>query len=121
MSTKIRIFLAILTACLITTAITINHRVGDKDILDLDSKNLTKNIHEKEREIDQIFTDTLLLKTFSNSERYPLQIREISKKYQQRSINLYVYKHNKPIFWTSNIYVPESIEGLREGVSYITV
>lgn len=121
MSTKIRIFLAILTFSLIATAVTINHTVNDNDILDLDSKHLTKNLHEKEREIDNIFADSLLLKTFANSDRYPLQIREISKKHQENFIYLYIYKNNKPIFWSSNIYVPETTKGLRDGVSYLSV
>ncbi|HMR18494.1 MAG TPA: hypothetical protein PKA53_04270, partial [Sphingobacterium sp.] len=119
MSTKIRIFLAILTFSLIATAVTINQVVEDKDILDLDSKHLTKSIHEKEREIENIFSDSLLLKTFANSDRYPLQIREISKKYLEKFIYLYVYKDNKPIFWSSNIYVPETTDGLKKDATYV--
>src|SRR5690606_31302700 len=48
-------------------------------------------------------------------------IREISKKYQEEFINLYIYKNNLPIFWSSNIYVPESIDGLRDNASYISI
>lgn len=121
MSTKIRIFLAILTVCLVATAITINKVVDEKHILEMDSKKLTAGIHEKEDQIDEIFADTLLQKTFANSERYPLQIREIAKKYQKEFIHLFVYKNNRPIFWSSNIYVPETIQGLRDATSYISV
>lgn len=121
MSTKIRIFLAILTVCLIATALTINKVVDEQHILEMDSKKLTDGIHDKEDQIDKIFADTLLQKIFANSERYPLQIREISKKYQEEFINLYIYKNNLPIFWSSNIYVPESIDGLRDNASYISI
>lgn len=118
---KIRIFLALLTICLVATAITINKVVDSQHILEMDSRKLTDGIHEKEKQIDEIFADTVLQKVFANSERYPLQLREISKKYQEKYIHLYVYKNNQPIFWSSNIYVPESIEGLRDEASYITI
>src|SRR5690606_20626318 len=113
MSTKIRIFLALLTVCLIATALTINKVVDEQHSLEMDSKKLTDGIHDKEDQIDEIFADTLLQKIFANGERYPLQIREISKKYQEEFIILYIYKNNLPIFWSSNIYVPEDRKSTR--------
>src|SRR5690606_16108636 len=120
MSNNIRIFLFVLTVLFIATAVTINNSINDNEILDMDSKLLTENIHEKEEIIDHLFKDELLLKTFANSERYPLQVREISRKYREKSIFLFIYKNNAPIFWSSNIYVPETANGLKNNISYIT-
>jgi len=120
MSNNIRILLLVLTFLFIGTAITINSTIHDKHILDTESKALTKKIHAKEDIIDDIFQDELLLKTFANCERYPLQVREIAKKYQEQSIHLFVYRKNEPIFWNFNIYVPESLNGLKNDLSYIS-
>jgi len=121
MSNKVRIFLLVLTLSFIATAVTINSTINNKEVLDLDSRILTEKIHEKESVIDDIFNNELLLKTFANSERYPLQVREITKKYQDQSVYLYIYKKNEPIFWSLNLYVPESLNGLKNEISYISV
>ncbi len=120
MSNNIRIFLFVLTILFIATAVTINNTINDNEILDIDSKILTESIHDKEEIINNLFEDELLLKTFANSDRYPLQVREISKKYRQKSINLFIYKNNTPIFWSSNLYVPETLNGLKDDISYVT-
>src|SRR5690606_31088027 len=119
MKNKIRILLFVLTLLFFATAVTVKNAITDNDILDLEAKKFTNTIQNKEQIIDKIFSDSILNKTFVNSERYPLQVREISKEYQQHQIYLYIYKNGKPIFWSSNIYVPETDAGLKEGISYI--
>lgn len=119
MKNKIRILLFVLTLLFFATAVTVKNAITDKDILDLESEKVTKEIQKKEQIIDQIFADSILKKTFVNSERYPLQVREIANKYLEQQIYLYLYKNSKPIYWSSNIYVPETDAGLKEGINYI--
>ncbi|WP_216629107.1 ATP-binding protein [Sphingobacterium lumbrici] len=119
MGYKIRILLLLLTLCFVATAITVHNRVGKQDLLELDAKTLTKNIHQKEDVINKLFSDTLLLKTLSNFERYPLQVRGYAKNYAKQSIHLYIYKNNKPVYWVSNVYVPETHSGLKNDINFI--
>lgn len=119
MKNNIRILFFILTLLFIGTALTINKSISESDILDLETKHLSNNLHEKEDLIDNLFKDSLVLKTFINSERYPLQVKEISKKYADKYVYLYIYKNNKPIFWSSNIYVPETEAGLKKETNFI--
>lgn len=119
MKNKIRILLFVLTLLFFATAVTVKNAITDKDILDLESEKVAKEIQKKEQIIDQIFADSILKKTFVNSERYPLQVREIANKYLEQQIYLYLYKNSKPIYWSSNIYVPETDAGLKEGINYI--
>src|SRR5690606_439546 len=119
MKNKLRILLFVLTLLFFATAVTVKNAITDKDILDLESKKFASNLHQKEKLIDAIFSDSILNKTFVNSERYPLQVREIANEHEKQQIYLYIYKKSKPIFWASNIYVPDSGAGLKEGTSYI--
>jgi len=119
MKNKIRILLLVLTFSFIATAITIKNSISDVDILNMETSTLTERIHQKEVEVDYIFQDSLLLKTFINSERYPLQVKEIAKRFADRYIFLYIYKNGKPIFWSSNTYVPETEAGFRGDVNFI--
>lgn len=106
MKNNIRLLLIILTILFIGTALTIRFTVTNNDILELDTEYLNKNLAEKENLIEHVFNDSLILKTFANGERYPLQVKEISNKYIDQNIYLYIYKNNKPIFWSTNTYVP---------------
>ena len=119
MKNKIRILLFVLTLLFFATAVTVKNAITDKDILDLETKKFTTNLHHKEQIIDDLLSDSILNKTFVNSERYPIQVREIANEYDDQQIYLYIFKNSKPIFWSSNIYVPETDAGLKEGSSYI--
>lgn len=119
MKNNIRILLLILTVLFIATALTIRNTVTEKDILERDTYYLTKNLTKKENIIEQIFNDSTLLKTFANSERYPLQLQEIANNYIKDHIYLYIYKNNKPIFWSTNIYVPNNVGIVPERSSFI--
>ena len=119
MKNNLRILLLVLTLLFIATAFSIRKSISETDILDLDTKYLTENLRKREALIDNIFTDSLYLKTFINSDRYPLQIKEISQRYEEDFIYLYLYKNKKPIFWSSNMYVPETEAGLKNDVTFI--
>lgn len=119
MKNNLRVLLLVLTLLFIATAFSIRKSITETDILDLDTRHLTENLQEREKLIDEIFSDSLYLKTFVNSDRYPLQIKEISKKYEADQIYLYLYKNKKPIFWSSNMFVPETEAGLKNDVSFI--
>ncbi|MCA5006067.1 ATP-binding protein [Sphingobacterium bovistauri] len=119
MKNKIRILLFVLTLLFFATAVTVKNAVTDVDILNLETKKFTTQLHNKEKLVYKIFSDSILHKTFVNSERYPLQVREIANKYDSEQIYLYIYKNSKPIFWSSNIYVPDTDLGLKDGISYI--
>lgn len=93
---------------LIGTALTIRNSITDTDVLDLDTEYLNKNLDSKEKFVEDIFNDSLTLKTFTNNERYPIQLREIANKYAKENIFLYIFKNKSPIFWSTNIYIPDA-------------
>ncbi|TDQ81233.1 ATP-binding protein [Sphingobacterium yanglingense] len=119
MKNNLRILLLVLTLLFIATAFSIRKSISDTDILELDTKHLTENLRAKEKLVDHIFADSLYLKTFVNSDRYPLQLKEISQRYEEENVYLYLYKNKKPIFWSSNMYVPETEAGLKNETSFI--
>ena len=119
MKNKFRILLFVLTLLFFATAATVKNTISDNDILNLEVKNFSDNLHKKEDLINKVFSDSILNRTFVNSERYPLQIREIANDYEKEQIYFYIYKNSKPIFWGSNIYVPDTDAGLKEGTNYI--
>lgn len=119
MKNNFRVLLFLLTFLLIGTALTIRNSITDNDVLNLDTDNLNKNLHKKEKLVEDIFKDSILIKTFKNSERYPIQLREIANKYVDDNIFLYIYKNNKPIFWSTNLYIPESPITMADGISFI--
>lgn len=119
MKTNIRVLLLILTLLFLGTALTIRHTVTDTDILELDTKYLNKNLLKKENLVNEIFSDSLLLKTFDNSENYPLHVKDIAKKYLDQHVYLYIYKNNTPIFWATNSYVPTKLSTFSKQTSYI--
>lgn len=119
MNNKLRILLFVLTLLFFATAFSVKKAINDIDILELESKSLGEKLQRKEQLIDELFSDSLVIKTFINSERYPLQVREISNSYQHHQIYIYIYKDNKPIFWSTNVYVPETDAGIKPEASFI--
>lgn len=119
MKNNIRVLLLVLALLFLGTALTIHHSITETDILELDTDYLNKNLAKKEDLVDQIFKDSLLLKTFANSERYPLQLKDISGEYVKKHIYLYIYRNNKPVFWSKNMYVPVTSAGLPKETSFI--
>ncbi|MBE8713521.1 ATP-binding protein [Sphingobacterium hungaricum] len=120
MGNKIRILLLILTASFLVTALTIHNIINYDDMLTLDTQTLTENLHAKETTINDIFNDSILMKTFENVDRYPTQVldytQELVKEY---GIYLYIYKNHTPVFWSSNLMVPRTDLGLKFQTSYL--
>src|SRR5690606_5012613 len=119
MLTKIRILLLVLTLTLIGTGLTIHFTTTEEDILEMDQKELTETIHKYETRIDELWQDSLLVKTFQNAEKYPLQVAEITDKTAKEYIFFFIYKHHELVHWSSNVYVPVTDLGVREGTSFI--
>ncbi|MFD1769386.1 ATP-binding protein [Sphingobacterium suaedae] len=119
MLTKIRFLLLILTLSLIGTAITIHFTITDDDMLELDERKLTRKIHGFEDRIDEIWSDSLTLKTFQNVEKYPVQVAKLTDDISKEAIFFYVYRENQLVHWSTNIYVPVSDVGLRSNTSYL--
>ncbi|MGH2623000.1 MAG: sensor histidine kinase, partial [Sphingobacterium sp.] len=120
MGNKIRILLLILTVSFLATAIMINNMVSKDDMLALDTKTLTTNIHEYEDLIDGYYQDSSLIKAFENVEVYPSHVLDFTQKLASKdNIYIYIYKDHQPIFWSSNIYVPPTDAGVQENVSFI--
>lgn len=120
MKNNIQILLFVLTILFFATAVTVKNAININDILDIETKNLSNIIRNNEDQIDEIFQDSIASKTFANSERYPLQVQEIAKKTRKENIYLFLFKNSKPIFWSTNIYVPDTDAGLKEGTSFIS-
>ena len=119
MGNKIRILLLILTVSFLVTAITINNIVTKDDMLELDTRTVANNIHEYEHMVDDIFANENIMKAFSNVELYPSQVLDITQKQGEKNrLYFYIYKDNKPVFWSNNTYVPVTDEGLQSDVTF---
>lgn len=119
MLTKIRFLLLILTLSLLGTAITIHFTITDEEMLQLDERKLTNSIHRFEDRIDEILSDSLIVKTFQNVDKYPIQLAQITNKISKEFIFFYVYRDNQIVHWSTNIYVPVTDVGLRSRTSYM--
>lgn len=101
------------------TALTIHFTITDEDMLELDVKKLTQKIHQYENRIDNIWNDSLVLKTFQHADKYPVQLTNITMEFAKEYIYFYIYNENQIIHWSTNIYVPFSDVGLRNSASVI--
>ena len=120
MLTKIRILLLTLTFALAGTAITIHYSINDNEVLDLDQQQISKSIHQSETKIERIFKDSIIIKTFENVEKYPLQIAQITDKFKENdNILFFIYNEHQLVHWSSNAYVPITDVGFKGATSYI--
>ncbi|UZJ64832.1 hypothetical protein OKW96_00410 [Sphingobacterium sp. KU25419] len=118
---KIRLLLILLTLSFIVTAITLQHSISSKDILNFETANLESKIHEKEDLIEHLFADPIVLKTFKNAEKYPEQSYDILQKYDtEEGIALFIFKNHELLLWSSNLFVPLTDGGLKNTINYIT-
>lgn len=101
------------------TALTIHFTITDEDMLELDQKKLTRKIHQYESKIDNIWNDSLILKTFQHADKYPVQLTNLTSAFAEEFIYFYIYSENQVIHWPTNIYVPFSDVGLRNSTSLI--
>lgn len=83
-------------------------------MLALDANKLTHRIHQFEDRIDEIWADSLSLKTFQNVEKYPVQVADLAQKLTQEFIFLFIYKNHQLVHWSNNIYVPVTDLGLKK-------
>src|SRR5690606_25572604 len=110
MLTKIRFLLLMLTLSLMGTALTIHFTITDEDMLELDEKKLTQKIHWYEDRIEEIWRDSLVLKTFQHADKYPVQLSNLTTKLAEEHIYFYIYNDNQIVHWSTYIYVPRSEE-----------
>lgn len=87
-------------------------------MLALDANKLTHRIHQFEDRIDEIWADSLSLKTFQNVEKYPVQVADLTQKLTQEFIFLFIYKNHQLVHWSNNIYVPVTDLGLKNKTSF---
>ncbi|HIX54017.1 MAG TPA: ATP-binding protein [Candidatus Sphingobacterium stercoripullorum] len=121
MLNRIRILLLILTLSFIGTAITIRISIKDENILELDTHTLNKNIHKAEKSINKLFRDSAALKTLKDTDLNPTNTSLLADDFSSRhGVYLYVYKNNRPIYWGTNIFVPQVEESdLRNPINFI--
>ncbi|MFD2597872.1 ATP-binding protein [Sphingobacterium corticis] len=95
--------------------------ITESDMLTVNAETVSNNIHEKESLVENIFADSLAMKTFQNVERYPTQALNLTESFSQKNqlIFFYVYKNHKPIFWSSNIMVLPSDQPFQQDVTFV--
>ncbi|MFD2742797.1 MULTISPECIES: sensor histidine kinase [Sphingobacterium] len=110
MGNRVLLLLSIIMFLLFATALIIHNTITEADMLSINTETISSNIHKKEKVVEDLFTDSLALKTFANVERYPTQALQLTKNLSSddQLTYFYVYKNNKPIFWSSNLLVPPS-------------
>ncbi|UIR55411.1 ATP-binding protein [Sphingobacterium sp. SRCM116780] len=82
---------------------------------------MESKLHEKEGLIDQLFADSIKMKTLKNAEKYPEQSYSIlNKYYKEDGILLYIFKNHELLLWSSNVFVPLTDGGLQNSINYIS-
>ncbi|PVH24922.1 histidine kinase [Sphingobacterium corticibacter] len=121
MGNRVLLLLSIVMFLLFATALIIHNTITEADMLTINTETISKNIHRKEKVVEDLFADSLALKTFSNVERYPTQALELTKNLSddENLIYFYVYKNNNPIFWSSNLIVPPSDRPFVQETTYV--
>ena len=79
MGNRVLLLLSIVMFLLFATALIIHNTITEAGMLTINTETVSKNIHRKEKVVEDLFTDSLALKTFSNVERYPTQALELTK------------------------------------------
>ena len=120
MGNRVLLLLLILMLSLFATALIIQNTITEADMLAINTETISNNIHKKEKVVEELFADSLALKTFENVERYPTQALEMTQSFHEEElIFFYVYKNNKPIFWSSNLVVPPSDRPFVQDATFI--
>lgn len=119
-SLKIHLLLALVCIGLFITALIARNTYTPRYNLERSGKNLEKNLQEKERIVQNILNDSVQFKKlqdFGAGKENDLRLIEsipIDKK-----INFITYRNNKPVFWSSNLIIPENPGYYKKGRSFI--
>ncbi len=116
---KIRIWLAILCASLLLTAIVVRSSYTPQTDFIANAHQLQSNLQHREKEVQQILSGKSFerLKTFPQNDKAALEdINEITVK---KRIWLFAYHNNKLTFWTGIKIIHEDPLKVREGRSFV--
>lgn len=120
MGNRIILLLSVLILSFFTTAVMIRSMMSETDMLTFDAETISSNIHHKERIIESLYKDSMVMKIFKNVERYPNQVLDItSKQYKENFFFFIIYKQNTPIFWSNNLISPPPIQELYQETTFI--
>ncbi|WP_423146415.1 ATP-binding protein [Rubrolithibacter danxiaensis] len=119
-SFKFRLLLALLTLSFVATAISLNLTFHKENILDKDARTLERNLHKKEQ-----FAETFINNPFNFKELQQVEQNEqlasqlITRFKENNNIYLNTYQNNKLVFWTANLFTPETDAGLKDGFNLL--
>ena len=119
MGNRIVLLLSILMLSFFATAMMIRSLMTENDILTFDAETISANIHQKEDVIESLYQDSILMRTYKNVERYPSQVLDIARKlYDDHFFFTIIYKQGTPIFWSSSLIEPPSIQDFHQETSF---
>ena len=115
---KIRFLLLILGICCIVTALSLKHKITDKDLLIHEASNLQQKLSVNEQAVADFLGDTQQMeraKQFHLNEGFALNF---ISTFRPKKITLLTYEQSELKFWSSYKAIPADPENIPEGSSF---
>ncbi|NEU08850.1 HAMP domain-containing histidine kinase [Flavihumibacter sp. R14] len=103
------------------TALTINSTFNKEEILYEDAETLQKNLHRKERFINDFLNDPALLDSLKTLPENTSWAQTLIKRFQdEKRIYLHTYQAGKLKFWIGNNILFDTDASFKEGSTFLT-
>jgi two-component system nitrogen regulation sensor histidine kinase NtrY len=116
---KIRFLLLILGICCIVTALSLKHKITNKDLLTHEAGKLQENLAVNEQAVADFIGDTQQLeraKQFHLNESFAL---DFINTFRPKKITLLTYEQSNLKFWSSYKAIPPDPDHIPEGSSFM--
>ncbi|EHQ27587.1 sensor histidine kinase [Mucilaginibacter paludis] len=116
---KIRWLLALICVSLFLTAIIAKNSYSPRNNLDSSAKTLESRLHQKEmfaRSFIDDKTTFIKLKNIDNNEQYALDLIDLLKT---EKLYITTYRNNELTYWNGVRILPNNVERIKEGSSFI--
>lgn len=116
---KIHLLLALVCIGLFITALIARNTYTPEYSLKRTGSILEKNLREKELVVQNILNDSLYFKRFRNlGKDEKIDLKLIESIQYDKNINFITYIDNEPVFWSSNLIVPDNAGYFKDGRSF---
>ncbi|MGV8878052.1 MAG: ATP-binding protein [Sphingobacteriaceae bacterium] len=116
---KIHLLLALVCIGLFITALIARNTYTPEYSLKRTGSVLERNLREKELVVQNILNDSLYFKKFRNlGKDEKIDLKLIESIQRDKNINFITYIDNEPVFWSSNLIVPDNAGYFKDGRSF---